>query len=50
MPKLEFIDRNAALARDFQPMTEAERRRLTESIAAERKVSMREFFRDHEDA
>ena len=39
MPKLEFIERNVALARDFRPMSEAERRRLTESIAAERKVS-----------
>jgi hypothetical protein len=50
MPKVEFIERNVALARDFQPMPEAERRRLTESIAAERKVSMREFFRQHADA
>jgi predicted aldo/keto reductase-like oxidoreductase len=50
MPKVEFIERNVALARDFRPMPEAERRRLSESIAAERKVSMREFFRDHADA
>ena len=50
MPKLEFIDRNVALARDFRPMPEADRRRLTESIAASHKVAMREFFRDHADA
>jgi hypothetical protein len=50
MPKAEFIERNVALARDFRPMTEPERRRLTDSIAAERKVSMREFFSDHADS
>ena len=50
MPKVEFIERNVALARSFRPMPEAERRRLTESIAAERKVSMRQFFRHHADA
>jgi predicted aldo/keto reductase-like oxidoreductase len=50
MPKLEFIDRNAQIVRDFKPMTVDERRSLTDSIAAAKKVSMREFFRDHQDA
>ncbi len=50
MPKVEFIERNVAVAREFRPMPEVERRRLSESIAAERKVSMRAFFRDHADA
>lgn len=50
MPKLDFIDKNVAVARNFEPMSEADRRRLTESIAAVRKVSMRAFFLDHEDA
>src|SRR4051794_11371768 len=49
MPKPEFIERNIELACHFEPMPEAERRRLTESIAAERKVSMGEFFRSHVD-
>jgi uncharacterized protein len=49
MPKLEFIERNVAIARGFQPMPDAQRQRLIESIAAERKLSMREFFRDHVD-
>ena len=49
MPKLEFIETNIALARAFTPMSEAERRQLSESIAAERKVAMAEFFRDHDD-
>ena len=38
MPKPEFIERNIALARAFTPMSGPERRRLTDSIAAERKV------------
>ena len=50
MPRPEFIERNVEVARHFQPMSEAQRRRLTDSIAAERKVSMRAFFRDHADA
>jgi len=50
MPKPEFIERNVAMARSFRPMLEPERRRLTDAIAAERKLSMREFFRDHADA
>jgi uncharacterized protein len=50
MPKLEFIERNIELARGFTPMSDSDRRRLTDSIAAERKVSLIAFFRDHEDA
>jgi uncharacterized protein len=50
MPKPEFIERNIALARAFRPMPDEERRRLSDSIAAERKVSLVEFFRSHRDA
>ncbi len=50
MPRPEFIERNITLARAFTPMSGPDRRRLTESIAAERKVSLAEFFRDHRDA
>ncbi len=50
MPKPEYIDRNIELARAFAPMSDADRRRLTDSIAAERKVSLVEFFRLHQDA
>ena len=49
MPKPEFIDRNIELARAFTPMSDADRRLLTDSIAAERKVSVITFFRDHQD-
>lgn len=50
MPKPEFIERNIAIARAFSPMSDAERRRLSDSITAERKVSLVEFFQDHQDA
>jgi len=50
MPKAEQIERNAELARNFKPMSAADRKRLTDSIAAERKVSMAEYFRCHADA
>jgi aryl-alcohol dehydrogenase-like predicted oxidoreductase len=50
MPKSEFIERNIELARAFNPMSDADRRSLAASIAAERKVSLNEFFRHHEDA
>ena len=50
MPRPEFIEQNARAARDFRPMSAEDRGRLTDSIAADRKVSMVAFFRDHEDA
>jgi aryl-alcohol dehydrogenase-like predicted oxidoreductase len=49
MPRSEFIERNIALARAFTPMPDAERRRLSDSIATGRKVSLAEFFRSHRD-
>ena len=49
MPQLELIERNAALARAFVPMSPADRSRLTDSIAEGRKHAMHRFFRDHED-
>jgi hypothetical protein len=50
MPKLEYIERNIELARTFAPMTDAQRRRLSDSIAAQRKVSLEAFLRRHVDA
>ena len=49
MPQLDFIERNATLARAFVPMSQADRTRLTDSIAAGRKQAMHRFLRDHED-
>jgi uncharacterized protein len=50
MPRLEFIERNAALARSFSPMSTRQRRRLEESIDSGRKLAMLEFLGRHEDA
>ena len=49
MPRLEYIERNAALARAFSPMSARERRRLADSIESLRKLAMRQFFCDHAD-
>ena len=50
MPKPEFIEQNIALAQAFKPMSDADRRDLSQSIAAERKLSLTTFFGDHRDA
>lgn len=49
MPQLELIERNAALANAFTPMSRNERNRLVDSIEAGRKHAMHHFLRDHED-
>lgn len=49
MPHLEHIERNAAFARSFAPMSTRKRRQLEQSIDSGRKVAMREFFATHED-
>ena len=49
MPQLDFVARNAVLARAFAPMSAAERSRLAESIAEGRKHAMLRFLRDHAD-
>ena len=50
MPRPEFIEQNIKLACAFTPMSRADRRKLTDSIAAERKVTLATFFQDHQDA
>jgi aryl-alcohol dehydrogenase-like predicted oxidoreductase len=50
MPKLVQLESNVALAKAFVPMSQAERSRLADSIAAGRKLAMHRFFRHHEDA
>ena len=49
MPQVELIQRNAALAQAFTPLSRRERNRLVEAIEAGRKQAMHHFFRDHED-
>ncbi len=50
MPRPEFIEKNAEVARHFEPMSAADRRKLTESISAAKKVSLGAFLSDHADA
>ncbi len=50
MPKREYVERNAALARDFAPLPDAEMRRISDSIADEHKAAMGAFLRSHIDA
>lgn len=49
MPKRAFIERNVAVARAFTPMSDADRKRLSGSILAERKAAMAGYLVDHAD-
>jgi hypothetical protein len=49
MPHLDHIDRNAAFARAFEPMSPRERLELEQSIDRSHKLAMARFFREHED-
>jgi hypothetical protein len=49
MPRLEHIESNAAFARAFAPITEKERRGISESIEKAKKLSMFNFFQNHRD-
>lgn len=50
MPKLEYIDENAAVARAFRPLGKAEMQSLAEEMSRAHKASLDRFFRDHVDA
>lgn len=50
MPKLEHLEQNAARARGFQPLAEAEMERLRASYDEKDRVALRRFFRHHRDA
>ena len=50
MPKPEFIEQNIAMAQAFMPMSDAERRNLSKTIAAEHKLALAAFLHDHRDA
>jgi aryl-alcohol dehydrogenase-like predicted oxidoreductase len=49
MPKLEYIEANAAVAKNFSPMPEDEMRDLSRDLAAKHKVAMDRFFHSHID-
>jgi uncharacterized protein len=50
MPKLPFIPENAALARRFRPLPEAERRDLSRALSSRNKQALDNYFRRHIDA
>lgn len=50
MPQPEYVERNAAFAYAFKPMSRRERSRLVASIETGRKLAMAGFLSDHEDA
>jgi len=50
MPKVEHLEQNVALACNFKPLPESERRQLSGSIAMEHKAEMERFLRNHIDA
>jgi len=50
MPKLDFINQNTALARNFRPLPEAERRDLSLALSSKNKQALDRYFRRHIDA
>ncbi|MEK7406946.1 MAG: aldo/keto reductase [Acidobacteriota bacterium] len=50
MPKLEHIDQNLELARNFQPLPAGEMRRLSDELSAKYSVALYRFFCNHVDA
>ncbi len=50
MPQTDYIERNAAFARTFKPISPRQRRRLQQSIADSHKLALHQFFANHEDA
>lgn len=50
MPKLEFITRNTAMAKEFRPLPEAERRDLSLTLSSRNKQALDRYFRRHIDA
>ena len=50
MPKLEFITQNTALAKQFKPLPEAERRELSLALSGKNKQALDRYFRNHVDA
>jgi aryl-alcohol dehydrogenase-like predicted oxidoreductase len=50
MPKLEYLEENARLARSFQPMPPAEMQELSGRLSARNKQALDRFFERHIDA
>jgi uncharacterized protein len=50
MPKLEHIAKNVELARNFQPLSQGEMKRLSDGLAVTNKAELDRFFSTHVDA
>jgi hypothetical protein len=50
MPKLEYIERNAQLARSWKKMDAGEMREMSKKLSAEKKFALDLHFSDHVDA
>jgi uncharacterized protein len=49
MPKLDFITHNTAMAKQFRPLPEAERRDLSLALSSKNKQALDRYFRRHID-
>ncbi len=49
MPKLDYIDDNIRIAKNFQPMSESERKQLSDRLVKAKKASIDRYFLHHSD-
>jgi aryl-alcohol dehydrogenase-like predicted oxidoreductase len=49
MPKLEYLDENLRVAKNFQPLSKKEMKELPGTVSAQMRASIDRFFADHED-
>lgn len=50
MPKMEYIDHNVAVAKNFKPMSHEDMDRMSEAVANQWKASIDRYFENHQDA
>jgi hypothetical protein len=50
MPKLDYIEENVRVAKNFKPMPPEEMKNLSNRLAAANKVALDRFFAHHADA
>ena len=49
VPSLDLLERNAALARAFEPLPPAEMDQMAEELSGRKKMALDTFFRRHVD-
>ena len=50
MPKVEYIDENARMAKAFKPLGAPEMHDLSHELSAKNRMALERFFQDHVDA